>query len=115
MPPSFCLSTVSPNSSVDRLLLSFELYDKAPKSPIAPTDSKIPEIRIDSVVSRPLLQVPDFNSLIARSPRTQCPVFELTEEQLNQKGVVLETYKKSMSVSHPRTELSLSPKNVEFN
>ena len=39
---------------------------------------------------QPLLQMPDFNSLIASSPQHQVPIFELTPEQLEQQGRVLE-------------------------
>jgi cellulose biosynthesis protein BcsQ len=45
----------------------------------------------------PLLQMPDFNALIARSQEHQVPVFELTDAQLHQAGVVLERTKESMS------------------
>jgi cellulose biosynthesis protein BcsQ len=45
----------------------------------------------------PLLQMPDFNSLIALSQEHQSPVFELTDKQLNQAGVVLKTTKESMN------------------
>jgi hypothetical protein len=38
----------------------------------------------------------DFNSLIARSQEHQAPVFELTDAQLRQVGVVLEATKDSM-------------------
>ena len=37
----------------------------------------------------PLLQMPDFNSLIANSQTYQTPIFELTAEQLGQAGQVL--------------------------
>ena len=40
--------------------------------------------------SEPLLQMPDFNSLIARSQEHQVPIFELTPAQLQQVGRVLE-------------------------
>jgi AAA domain len=46
--------------------------------------------------SEPLLQMPDFNSLIARSQEHQVPVFELSDSQLAQVGTVLETTKGSM-------------------
>jgi cellulose biosynthesis protein BcsQ len=39
---------------------------------------------------QPLLQMPDFNSLIASSQQHQVPIFELTPEQLEQQGRVLE-------------------------
>jgi hypothetical protein len=38
----------------------------------------------------PILQMPDFNSLIARSQEYQVPIFELTPEQLQQVGRVLD-------------------------
>jgi cellulose biosynthesis protein BcsQ len=38
---------------------------------------------------QPILQMPDFNSLIARSQEHQMPIFELTAEQLDQAGSVL--------------------------
>jgi len=41
-------------------------------------------------VTTPILQMPDFNSLIASSQTHQVPIFELTAEQLDQKGRVLE-------------------------
>jgi cellulose biosynthesis protein BcsQ len=45
----------------------------------------------------PLLQMPDFNSLIARSQEHQVPIFELTDAQLQQSGIVLERTKESMN------------------
>ena len=78
------VSSLIPVLTDNEMLLSLELYDKAPKSashpPIQP--SFFPEFVYDSVVSRPLLQVPDFNSLIARSQEHNAPVFDLTDEQL---------------------------------
>jgi cellulose biosynthesis protein BcsQ len=44
----------------------------------------------------PLLRMPDFSSLIARSQEHQVPVFELTDAQLHQAGIVLERTKISM-------------------
>lgn len=44
----------------------------------------------------PLLQMPDFNALIARSQEHQVPVFELTDAQLHQGGIVLDRTKESM-------------------
>lgn len=48
------------------------------------------------VPSQPILQMSDFNALIARSQQHQVPVFELSDAQLDQAGVVLEQTKKSM-------------------
>lgn len=44
----------------------------------------------------PVLQLSDFNSLIALSQKHQAPIFALTDEQLEQTGIVLERTKKSM-------------------
>lgn len=43
------------------------------------------------IPSDPILQMPDFNSLIARSQEHQVPIFELTADQLQQVGRVLDT------------------------
>lgn len=45
---------------------------------------------------KPLLQMPEFNSLIAKSQEHQVPVFALTDAQLEQVGIVLEKTKESM-------------------
>jgi cellulose biosynthesis protein BcsQ len=39
--------------------------------------------------------IPDFNTLIAKSQDNQTPVFELTDEQLDQQGIVLDKTRKS--------------------
>lgn len=46
--------------------------------------------------SQPLLQMSDFNALIARSQEHRVPIFELTDAQLHQAGIVLERTKESM-------------------
>lgn len=46
---------------------------------------------------QPLLQMPDFNGLIARSQEHQVPIFELTQQQLDQVGIVLERSQHSMA------------------
>ena len=48
------------------------------------------------VPGKPLLQMADFNGLIALSQKHQAPVFDLTDQQLEQSGVVLDRTKKSM-------------------
>jgi len=45
---------------------------------------------------RPLLQMSEFNSLIAKSQEHQVPVFALNDKQLEQVGIVLEKTKESM-------------------
>lgn len=47
-------------------------------------------------LGKPLLQMSDFNSLIALSQKHKVPVFALSDDQLEQTGVVLERTKKSM-------------------
>jgi cellulose biosynthesis protein BcsQ len=61
------------------MVLPKEAYEKAGFSP-----------------EKPLLQMPDFNSLIAQSQKHQVPVFALSDAQLEQVGVVLEGTKESM-------------------
>lgn len=47
-------------------------------------------------VGEPILQMSDFNSLIALSQKHKAPVFDLSDEQLEQTGIVLDRTKKSM-------------------
>lgn len=47
-------------------------------------------------VGNPIIQMSDFNGLIAQSQKHQVPVFELTDAQIEQRGVVLKTTKASM-------------------
>lgn len=53
--------------------------------------------KIGSDPSEPILNVADFNSLIAQSQEHQVPVYALTAEMLDQQGAVWETTKASMS------------------
>jgi len=46
---------------------------------------------------KPLMQMSDFNSLIAKSQEHKAPVFLLSDEQLEQTGVVLANTKTSMN------------------
>jgi cellulose biosynthesis protein BcsQ len=46
---------------------------------------------------QPLIQMSDFNSLIALSQKHKAPIFSLTAKQLGQTGIVLERTKKSMN------------------
>jgi len=61
------------------MLIESEIYDKLSLSP-----------------SQPIMQLSDFNGLIARSQACQVPVFALSDEQLEQTGIVLARTKKSM-------------------
>ncbi|WP_223880612.1 ParA family protein [Roseococcus microcysteis] len=59
----------------------------------------LPEEKYAAAKSRPevpLLQMSDFNGLIALSQKFSAPVFALTDDQLGQTGIVLERTKKSM-------------------
>jgi len=48
----------------------------------------------------PLIQMSDFNSLIALSQKHKAPIFDLTNDQLESTGIVLERTKKSMLQFH---------------
>ncbi len=52
--------------------------------------------RAGAPLDKPLLQMSAYNGLIVRSQKYQAPIFDLTDAQLEQKGVVLERTKKSM-------------------
>lgn len=47
-------------------------------------------------VCEPLIQMSDFNSLIAMSQKHKAPIFGLTDEQLAQTGIVRDTTRRSM-------------------
>lgn len=49
-------------------------------------------------VGEPILQMSDFNGLIAQSQKHSAPVFALTDAQLEQTGIVLQRTKKSMKL-----------------
>ena len=88
-----------PVLSENDMLLPYELYEKENQNALNPAEFSsylFPDMAYDSAISRPLLQLPDFNSLIARSQEHKAPVFDLTDEQLEQGGVVLENTKTSM-------------------
>lgn len=44
----------------------------------------------------PIMQLSEFNGLIAQSQKHNAPVFMLTDAELEQTGIVLERTKKSM-------------------
>ncbi|GBQ13291.1 ParA family protein [Swaminathania salitolerans] len=66
-------TTFIPAMSNCNLMLSESIYEASGYSP-----------------REPILQMPDFNSLIARSQEHRVPIFELTPAQLEQAGSVLE-------------------------
>lgn len=47
-------------------------------------------------LGRPILQMSEFNGLIALSQKYKVPVFDLSDVQIEQTGIVLERTKKSM-------------------
>ncbi|MCV0322752.1 ParA family protein [Stenotrophomonas riyadhensis] len=54
-------------------------------------------LEADADPTKPLLQMSDFNGLIALSQKHKVPVFALTDDQLEQDGIVLERTRKSMN------------------
>lgn len=63
------------------------------------SDMLLPSAAYESIgldPSKPILQMSDFNGLIALSQKHKVPVFALSDGQLEQTGIVLERTKKSM-------------------
>lgn len=83
-----------PVLSENDMLLSDELYQKA--SEIG-SDSTQLSLFFNNTASQPLLQLSDFNTLIALSQEHKAPVFALTDNQLKKEGIVLETMRTSMN------------------
>jgi cellulose biosynthesis protein BcsQ len=66
---------------------------------LASCDMLLPKDAYESInldEGKPLLQMSDFNGLIALSQKHKVPVFALSDEQLEQDGIVLERTKRSM-------------------
>lgn len=61
---------------------------------MAISSDKYTEAGVDP--KKPILQMSDFNGLIALSQKHQAPIFDLTDQQLEQKGIVLDRTKLSM-------------------
>ena len=82
----------------NNMLLSNELYKKAHEigSDLTQSDLLVKDVVYDSVISQPILQLSDFNTLIALSQKHKAPVFDLSDEHLEKSGYVLETMRKSM-------------------
>ena len=81
------------------MLLPEERYEEA--SRIAPNAEEsstllLPLLFPNLAIARPLLQMSDFNSLIALSQEYKAPVFDLTDAQIGRTGSVLENTKESM-------------------
>ena len=75
------------------MLLPDELYWQASR---IGSDTTQLNLFFEDTASQPLLQLSDFNTLIALSQEHKAPVFNLTDNQLEKEGVVLETMRKSM-------------------
>ena len=73
------------------MLLPIESYEK-----VSWTEFDQISFFPDEVFGKPLLQMPDFNSLIALSQKHKAPIFELTDVQLERGGIILEQTKQSM-------------------
>ena len=76
------------------MLLPDELYQEA--SEIG-SDSIQLSLFFHDIASQPLLQLSDFNTLIALSQEHKAPVFDLSDYQLRKEGVVLDNMRKSMN------------------
>lgn len=83
-----------PVLSENDMLLPDELYRKA--SMIGSGITQLP-LFFDEIASQPILQLSDFNSLIACSQEHQAPVFNLTDAQLKTTGIALDNQKESMN------------------
>jgi cellulose biosynthesis protein BcsQ len=73
------LTTLAPQLEKCGMLLSKEAYDK-----------------VGVTIGKPIMQMPNFNSLIALSQKHKVPIYALSDKQLEQTGIVLERTKKSM-------------------
>ena len=83
-----------PVLSENDMLLPDELYQEASRIGSEPTQLSI---FFHNIASQPLLQLSDFNTLIALSQEHKAPVFDLSDHQLKKEGIVLETMRKSMN------------------
>ena len=88
------LTKLMPMLSENNMLLPDELYYKA--NLIGSRDPQLP-LFFSDIASQPILQLSDFNTLIARSQEHQTPVFNLTDDQLEVAGIALDTMRKSMN------------------
>ena len=63
------------------------------------------EARIQQFPWKPIMEVADFNGIIALSQEYQVPVYEISRAQADQQGAVWEQTKKAMDVfEHAFTE-----------
>ena len=82
--------TLLPVLKANDMLLPTQLYKQ-----VLP-ESHQADLFPEESLGKPILQMPDFNSLIARSQEHKVPVFDLTDAQLGYEGVVLEQVKEPM-------------------
>jgi hypothetical protein len=61
------------------------------------TEGNYDYLFFEEIASQPILQLSDFNSLIACSQEHQAPVFNLTDVQLKTTGIALDNQKESMN------------------
>lgn len=90
----------TPSTAFQKWIDEIETKVKEKLVPVlAAADMMLPEAAYKSVgmvAGEPLLQMSDFNGLIAQSQKHNAPVFALTDAQLEQTGIVLGRTKKSM-------------------
>ena len=82
-----------PMLSENDMLLPDELYHKA--SMIGSDQTQL-SLFFQDTISQPILQLSDFNTLIALSQEHHAPVFNLTDAELGKEGKVLNNMKRSM-------------------
>ena len=58
---------------------------------------QIQDILMQVLLGEPIIQLSDFNSLIALSQKHKKPIFDLSDNQLESTGIVLERTKESMN------------------
>ena len=82
----------------NNMLLPDELYIKTRAIESQQTQFNFvhPDFVNDTIISQPLLQMSDFNSLIALSQKHKAPIFDLSDDQIGQQGVILANTKDSM-------------------
>lgn len=85
--------TLIPVLSENDMLLPDELYYEA--SMIGSEQAQL-SLFFQDTVSQPILQLSDFNTLIALSQEHHAPVFDLTDAELGKDGTVLKNMKQSM-------------------
>ncbi len=89
-----------PSSAFQRWVTEIESATKNKLIPaLTSSDMMLSEETYESIgidAAKPLLQMSEFNGLIAQSQKYKVPVFALSDEQLEQTGIVLDRTKKSM-------------------